>query len=159
MRLSRQYPNIILAIVSGMVGLLVGVFLAVTLIPSAPPPPQRFSLSEAQCKEQIKEPSDWEVAAIAAVKKSLFRPEPWNKPFFEGWETGALSGGIAVLVHDHGAYWVDAKGTVSAGNGVAKAWSPGIVYAPVGIDITSIRRAVRDPVEADSRLNGSGKRR
>ena len=56
---------------------------------------------------------------------------------------GSLQGGTAVWIGDPGAYWVK-DGVVYAANGIAKAWSPNISYAPVGIDFDSVKEACRD---------------
>ncbi len=60
------------------------------------------------------------------------------------WEykAGPLKGGVAVLVNNNGAYWVK-DGVVYAANGFAKTWSPGVDYAPTGIDIGTVEDAVR----------------
>jgi len=56
-------------------------------------------------------------------------------------KAGLLLEGTAVLVGDHAAYWVK-DGKVYAANGFAKMWSPQLEYAPVGIDISVVRKAI-----------------
>ena len=74
---------------------------------------------------------------VSSVKESMTETYTSGRTY----ETAPLEGGTAVLVDGTAAYWVDGS-RVYAANGFAKTWSPGISYAPTGIDFDSVRRAV-----------------
>ncbi len=58
--------------------------------------------------------------------------------------TGPLLGGTAMLVNDYFPYWTK-DGKVYAANGAAKSWAYGndMAYAPDGVGLDSVRRAVK----------------
>ena len=81
----------------------------------------------------------WQRDARSAIKITFRTGWP-----VKDWTYGRLAGGVAVLVNDDAAYWIDADGAVYAGNGIAKQMSPSIPYARTGIDIITITAAVAD---------------
>lgn len=66
------------------------------------------------------------------------------------WKSGELKRGLAILAiwhyadrRFHGCYWMGPSGTLYAANGDAKTYSPGLPWAPVGIDYYSVMAAAR----------------
>ena len=76
--------------------------------------------------------------AVLAVQDSITGPAPSGLSYKEG----TLQGGTAVLT-GNAAYWVK-DGKIYAANGFAKTWSPSLKYSPVGIDFSSVEKAVSD---------------
>ncbi|WP_257274259.1 hypothetical protein [Endozoicomonas sp. SESOKO4] len=56
------------------------------------------------------------------------------------WVTGQVDGGVAVVVNGSAGYWVK-DGEVFAANGIARNMSPGVEFAPSGIDWKKIASA------------------
>ena len=88
-------------------------------------------------KPVIAKPKNYRIA-IAAVKRTMTNVSTSGRVY----QTGFLEDGVAVLVDNDAAYWVQ-NGRVYTANGVAKMWSPSISYSKTGIDIYSVEKAVQ----------------
>ena len=88
-------------------------------------------------KPVIAKPKNYHIA-IAAVKRTMTNISTSGRVY----QTGFLEDGVAVLVDNDAAYWVQ-NSHVYAANGVAKMWSPSISYSKTGIDIYSVEKAVQ----------------
>jgi hypothetical protein len=100
-------------------------------------------------------PASRERPAVDAVRSSITTVDAYGRSY----RTGALAGGMAVLVDDLGAYWYY-QGQVYAANGIARTWSPRIqVAGSSDIRLDNIKLAVngRAPVTHIEKIRGKSK--